>query len=39
VPTDVAAPVLFLADPAQSGFVTGQCLVVDGGVTKKMIYP
>lgn len=37
LPTDVAALVAFLLD-AQSGFVTGQNFVVDGGMTKKMIY-
>jgi hypothetical protein len=30
---------LFLSDSSQSGFITGQEFVVDGGVTKKMIYP
>lgn len=38
LPTDIAAAALFLADPAQSGFITGQQLVVDGGMTRKMIY-
>jgi len=37
-PADVAAMVAFLVDPQQSGFVTGQNFVVDGGMTKKMIY-
>lgn len=36
-PEDVAAACLFLCDPA-AGFVTGQQLVVDGGMTRKMIY-
>lgn len=32
-PEDIAAAVAFLADPAASGFVNGQCLTVDGGWT------
>ncbi|MFA7536260.1 MAG: glucose 1-dehydrogenase [Desulfuromonadales bacterium] len=36
-PEDVAALALYLASPA-SGFVTGQDFVVDGGMTRKMIY-
>ena len=35
---DVAAMVWFLAGE-QAGFITGQNFVVDGGVTKKMVYP
>lgn len=38
-PEDVAEMVLFLADGSRSGFITGQEFVVDGGVTKKMVYP
>jgi NAD(P)-dependent dehydrogenase (short-subunit alcohol dehydrogenase family) len=34
-PDDIAGAVLYLAD---AGFVTGQVLSVDGGMTKKMIY-
>jgi NAD(P)-dependent dehydrogenase (short-subunit alcohol dehydrogenase family) len=34
-PEDVADAVLYLAN---AGFVTGQTLVIDGGMTKKMIY-
>ncbi len=34
-PDDIADAVLYLAD---AGFVTGQTLVVDGGMTRKMIY-
>lgn len=37
-PADVAAAVAFLLDPAQSGFVTAENLVVDGGMTRRMIY-
>lgn len=39
VPEDVAEMCLFLADGAKSGFITGQQFVVDGGVTRKMVYP
>ena len=37
MPEDVAAMVAFLCS-SESGFVTGQNFVVDGGMTKKMIY-
>jgi NAD(P)-dependent dehydrogenase (short-subunit alcohol dehydrogenase family) len=37
IPADVAELVLYLASPA-GGFVTGQNFVVDGGMTRKMIY-
>ena len=37
-PEDIAALVAFLVGP-DSGFITGAELVVDGGVTRKMIYP
>jgi NAD(P)-dependent dehydrogenase (short-subunit alcohol dehydrogenase family) len=37
VPDDVAQLALFLSGP-QSGFITGQNFVVDGGMTRKMIY-
>ena len=36
-PEDVARAVLFLADP-QNDFINGTSLVVDGGMTAKMIY-
>jgi NAD(P)-dependent dehydrogenase (short-subunit alcohol dehydrogenase family) len=36
-PADIAALVLFLVSDA-AGFVTGQNFVVDGGMTRKMIY-
>src|SRR6201996_1000977 len=32
-PDDIARAILFLSDPAQSGFVNGHALVVDGGWT------
>ncbi|MCG3197957.1 MAG: SDR family oxidoreductase [Candidatus Omnitrophica bacterium] len=38
VPEDIARACLFLADTTQSGFLTGQNLVIDGGMTVKMIY-
>ena len=36
-PEDVARAVLYLTSPAND-FVTGTNLVVDGGMTRKMIY-
>ena len=35
---DIAHACLFLCDK-KSEFINGQCLTIDGGVTKKMIYP
>ena len=35
---DVAGAALFLADPKCSGFITGQQLIVDGGVPLKLVY-
>ena len=32
-PDDIAQAILFLADPAKSGFINGQALAVDGGWT------
>jgi NAD(P)-dependent dehydrogenase (short-subunit alcohol dehydrogenase family) len=37
-PEDVAEAVAFLLDAKRSGFITGQRLVVDGGMTVKMQY-
>ncbi len=37
VPEDIVRACLFLADP-ENDFIDGQNLVVDGGMTKKMIY-
>ena len=37
MPEDIARTCLFLAAP-ENGFVNGQNIVVDGGMTKKMIY-
>jgi NAD(P)-dependent dehydrogenase (short-subunit alcohol dehydrogenase family) len=36
-PDDIAEACAFLASPA-AGFITGQSLVIDGGMTRKMIY-
>lgn len=35
---DIARTCLFLCEE-QSDFINGQCITVDGGVTRKMIYP
>jgi NAD(P)-dependent dehydrogenase (short-subunit alcohol dehydrogenase family) len=32
-PEDIARAITFLADPAQSGFINGHALAVDGGWT------
>ena len=37
-PSDIAAAVEFLLDRDRSGFMTGQELVIDGGMSRKMIY-
>jgi NAD(P)-dependent dehydrogenase (short-subunit alcohol dehydrogenase family) len=37
-PQDVAEMVAFLLDGRRSGFITGANFVVDGGMTRKMIY-
>ncbi len=37
-PEDIAAVVLFLCSN-EAGFITGQNVIIDGGVTRKMIYP
>ena len=38
-PSDVAELVAFLADDEKSGFITCQEFVIDGGVSRKMVYP
>jgi NAD(P)-dependent dehydrogenase (short-subunit alcohol dehydrogenase family) len=38
LPEDIAALTAFLVGP-DSGFITGSEFIVDGGVTRKMIYP
>ena len=37
-PQDIAEVVAFLVDREKSGFITGANFVVDGGMTRKMIY-
>lgn len=37
-PGDIARMVLFLCE-AENNFINGQTITIDGGVTKKMIYP
>ncbi|BBN11080.1 hypothetical protein MPTK1_5g08870 [Marchantia polymorpha subsp. ruderalis] len=39
VPNDVAHLCFFLCDSERAGFITGQEFVIDGGATKKMVYP
>jgi len=36
-PSDIARTCLFFSDP-NNGFITGENLIIDGGMTKKMIY-
>jgi NAD(P)-dependent dehydrogenase (short-subunit alcohol dehydrogenase family) len=36
-PEDIASACLFLAD-SQNGFITGENLIIDGGISRKMIY-
>lgn len=35
-PSEIAEAILFLADSARSGFITGQTLTVDGGATSRL---
>jgi 3-oxoacyl-[acyl-carrier protein] reductase len=35
-PSEIAEAILFLADSAKSGFITGQTLTVDGGATSQL---
>jgi len=37
-PQDIAEMVVFLLDGRRSGFITGANFIVDGGMTRKMIY-
>lgn len=39
LPKDVVEMVFFLADSQKSGFITASEFVVDGGVSKKLVYP
>jgi NAD(P)-dependent dehydrogenase (short-subunit alcohol dehydrogenase family) len=36
--SDIAELVAFLIDDRKSGFITGQYFIIDGGMTRKMIY-
>jgi NAD(P)-dependent dehydrogenase (short-subunit alcohol dehydrogenase family) len=35
-PSEIASAIYFLADHAQSSFMTGQALIVDGGATARL---
>jgi len=35
-PSEIAHAIFFLADEAQSSFMTGQALIVDGGATARL---
>lgn len=37
-PKDITEMVLFLCNPEKAGFITGQNLIVDGGMSKLMVY-
>ncbi len=37
-PEDIAAATAFLLDSERAGFISGQEMIVDGGMTRKMIY-
>ncbi|KAL3152310.1 hypothetical protein ABBQ32_001381 [Trebouxia sp. C0010 RCD-2024] len=39
MPSDIAQLCLFLADESKAKFITGQDFAIDGGVSKKLIYP
>jgi NAD(P)-dependent dehydrogenase (short-subunit alcohol dehydrogenase family) len=37
-PEDIAEMVMFLCDNERAGFITGENIVIDGGMSKLMIY-
>jgi NAD(P)-dependent dehydrogenase (short-subunit alcohol dehydrogenase family) len=37
-PADIAEMVMFLCDNDRSGFITGENIVIDGGMSKLMVY-
>ncbi len=37
-PDDIAQAVSFLLDPEKSGFMTGETIRIDGGMTHRMVY-
>jgi len=37
-PEDIAAMVMYLCDNSRAGFITGENIVIDGGISRLMVY-